>query len=479
MGFLSDRLGRRPLLIASTLGGAVGYFLQGTLWTFWWNVLARFLTGLFSGSRPVVMAYIADAVPEKELPIYMGYIGLCVTFSMQFGPVLGGSLSLVSYRLPMLIAGGMSFVLFVLVTCCLAESHGLEGHGGNPSHGQDDGFQSNAALEATQEDDEEDAVSEEVVTTFRWVLVAAGLVISALGSYLFAVPLLMADEYNLNPNEIGLLQWGDGVVIVLGSRLYSYLIDKWSLPQIGMLGAVAAIVQVGIPLMPSLLTASMIRYPGMLIGPTVQPALSSIIAMICPRRQRGGWLATFGTVQSFMRALTPLFVGIAYDKQHWLAFALTASCCLPLIAVLYVLDGRLASEPLKEAILMADRGLDDDAVYDRLCMHYDKISALLARPDQIDESLLIQPHTEEQGQRIGGWLAAELEIRGYKRWHEPDILPAVQALIMNALPAVAAPTRLERIGNVLRVYETHMRLNREIKAAQPIVIPLLHTGMTQ
>lgn len=115
-------------------------------------------------------------------------------------------------------------------------------------------------------------------------------------------------------------------------------------------------------------------------------------------------------------------------------------------------------------------------MYEELCQHYDRITALLAHPDGINEHFPVRPHTPEQEQAVGRWLAGQLDGRGYKRWHEPQILSAVKTLIMNALPVVEAPTRRERIENVLKVYETHIRLNREIKAAHA-ENPLLHTGM--
>jgi MFS family permease len=79
MGVASDRFGPRKVLIFSTAGTALAFALQGCVWQFWPHALARFIGGLFGGSRPVCAAYIAATVAPHERPKMLGYMALCAT----------------------------------------------------------------------------------------------------------------------------------------------------------------------------------------------------------------------------------------------------------------------------------------------------------------------------------------------------------------------------------------------------------------
>ena len=88
MGWASDRFGKRNILLISTAGTAASFVLQGLVWRFWPHAAARFVGGLFSGSRPVCQSYIASSVPKAQRPRMMGYVALAVMLAMQFGPVV-------------------------------------------------------------------------------------------------------------------------------------------------------------------------------------------------------------------------------------------------------------------------------------------------------------------------------------------------------------------------------------------------------
>jgi len=121
MGWASDRFGKKKILLISTAGTAAGFLLQGMVWTFWPHSLMRFIGGLFSGSRPVCQAFIAASVPPHKRAQMMGYVAFSVMAAMQFGPVLGGSLSQVSLRLPLFVAAAVAVITLLLLMRYLEE----------------------------------------------------------------------------------------------------------------------------------------------------------------------------------------------------------------------------------------------------------------------------------------------------------------------------------------------------------------------
>ncbi|HEX8568846.1 MAG TPA: TCR/Tet family MFS transporter [Caulobacteraceae bacterium] len=119
IGSLSDRWGRRPVLLISSMGLAADYALMALAPNLWWLALGRILSGITAASISTAFAYIADVVtPEKRAQAY-GYIGACFGLGFVMGPALGGLLGEIDLRLPFWAAGALSLAnglygLFVL-----------------------------------------------------------------------------------------------------------------------------------------------------------------------------------------------------------------------------------------------------------------------------------------------------------------------------------------------------------------------------
>ena len=105
LGALSDRIGRRPVLIFSILGSAFGYFLFGWAGTLWVMFLARIIDGATGGNISTAMAAIADISPPKDRAKNFGLIGMAFGLGFIIGPALGGLLSKISLQAPAYAAG--------------------------------------------------------------------------------------------------------------------------------------------------------------------------------------------------------------------------------------------------------------------------------------------------------------------------------------------------------------------------------------
>ena len=130
-GRLSDRYGRRPILLTSTAGASISYVffalsatLQSHAAALMLMIVARAFAGLFGGNITVAQAYIADITPPEQRSRRMGLIGMAFGLGFIFGPAIGGiSLKHIGGAGPGAIAAGLCAANFLLALLILTESH--------------------------------------------------------------------------------------------------------------------------------------------------------------------------------------------------------------------------------------------------------------------------------------------------------------------------------------------------------------------
>ena len=130
-GRLSDRIGRRPVLLISTAGAALSYALfaysatiKDNTTAIWMMILARSFAGICGGNITVAQAYIADITPPDQRSKKMGLIGMAFGLGFIFGPAIGGlSLKHLGGSGPGWIAASLCAANFILAWFVLVESH--------------------------------------------------------------------------------------------------------------------------------------------------------------------------------------------------------------------------------------------------------------------------------------------------------------------------------------------------------------------
>ncbi|NHF59125.1 TCR/Tet family MFS transporter [Flavobacteriaceae bacterium TP-CH-4] len=122
LGEISDRFGRRPVLLVSLFGLSIDYLIHAWAPTIVWLFLGRFLAGITGASFTVASAYIADISTKEEKAKNFGLIGAAFGLGFIIGPGIGGYFGDIDIRLPFYIAAGLTFLNFLFGYFVVPES---------------------------------------------------------------------------------------------------------------------------------------------------------------------------------------------------------------------------------------------------------------------------------------------------------------------------------------------------------------------
>ncbi len=122
LGRLSDKYGRRPVLLISIIGTGIGFLILGFAKTLWMLFAGRILDGITGGNISTAQAYIADITSKEDRAKGMGLIGAAFGLGFVFGPAIGGVLSRWGVEVPFLFAAGLCFANTILLYFRLPET---------------------------------------------------------------------------------------------------------------------------------------------------------------------------------------------------------------------------------------------------------------------------------------------------------------------------------------------------------------------
>ncbi|MBB3359768.1 MULTISPECIES: MFS transporter [unclassified Novosphingobium] len=122
IGNLSDRFGRRPVLLAAVFALGLDYLLQAFAPAMSWLVAGRIIAGITGASFSAAYAYIADVTPPEKRAASFGLMGMAFGIGFVAGPALGGLLGTLGPRVPFMAAAGLSFANFLFGLFTLRES---------------------------------------------------------------------------------------------------------------------------------------------------------------------------------------------------------------------------------------------------------------------------------------------------------------------------------------------------------------------
>ncbi|MEH7307767.1 MFS transporter [Neobacillus drentensis] len=122
-GQVSDRIGRKPVMMIGIAGLGLSFLIQALSTELWMLFAARIIGGILSSANmPTAMAYVADITTEENRGKGMGIVGAATGLGFVFGPAIGGIFSKFSLNMPFYLAAGSSFITLILVFLLLKES---------------------------------------------------------------------------------------------------------------------------------------------------------------------------------------------------------------------------------------------------------------------------------------------------------------------------------------------------------------------
>ncbi|QHI71694.1 MFS transporter [Aminipila terrae] len=122
LGALSDRYGRRPLLLICLLGSSIGYFIFGMGGALWILFAGRIIEGITGGSISTIFAYFADITPKERRTKYFGWVSAVAGAGAAIGPALGGLIARFGYSAPMYFGAAITLMNVIFGILYMPES---------------------------------------------------------------------------------------------------------------------------------------------------------------------------------------------------------------------------------------------------------------------------------------------------------------------------------------------------------------------
>jgi len=325
LGALSDRYGRRNILIISLLGSVIGYVLFGIGGALWILFLGRIIDGLTAGNISTLFAYISDSTEPEERTKWFGYIGSAMGIGKLGGPALGGLLGSIAIALPFFVTAALIFLSGLAVYFLLPESLSPEKrtrHLTLESFNIFSHFKDIFSLKKVQ-----------------LLLIVGVLFYAGLGIFQFNFIIFLKDIYKWGPAFIGSLLTLVGICeIISRAVLLPWLLKHFSERNIGIAGLIGlatglALILVSI-LIPSVIIIALaiifiISGEG-LFDPTYNGKLSQSI----DESKQGKLQGVNQSLQSANNMLIPLSAAAIYFYSPGMLYA-TATFIVLVAVIMY------------------------------------------------------------------------------------------------------------------------------------------------
>lgn len=305
LGALSDRYGRRPILLICLLGSAIGYLIFGMGGALWVLFLARIIDGITGGNITIAFAYIADLTPPGERGKYFGWVGAISGVGFIAGPAIGGLLAKFDLSAPLYFAAAVTLFNVIYGFFFMPESLKPEQRA---THIGIAGLNPFSTLRKVMS-----------MAQVRWLLIAIflySLPFAAMGTN---VGLFAKDTLNWDVATTGSLFAFVGVSdIFVQWLLLPRLLKRFGEVRVAIIGLVGVVI--GYVLIASTVAAplSIVMYTGTIIFAVgdglVGPSINGLISRAADEKSQGLVQGGSQSVQSLARVIGPLMGGEMYDR---------------------------------------------------------------------------------------------------------------------------------------------------------------------
>lgn len=341
LGNLSDRFGRRPVLLCSLLAMGLNYLLMGWAPTLFWLFVGRIIGGISASTYGTANAYIADTFPADKRAQYFALLGAAFGAGFILGPAIGGFLGEYGPRTPFYAAAGLTFLNIIYGYFVLPES--LKQADRRP-------FQLSRA---------------HPLAAFKQ-LRKYPVVISLLMVYFFyqlghfALPSVWAfftiERFDWSPRDIGFSLSAIGVAMIfVQAYLIRLVLPKWGPMKTAVVGLIATTVSfIGYAFVPY----AWMMYPIIAISALqgfVAPSVQSIMSARIPTNAQGELQGAIGSMSGLVAILSPpvmtqLFAHFSSDQAvvYFPGAPFFVAALLTLLALVTLLRTAAGRSPVQQ-----------------------------------------------------------------------------------------------------------------------------------
>jgi len=298
-GRLSDRIGRKPVIMICLAGAAVSYVMLGLASALWMVYAARAFAGMMAGNVGVASAMMADITRPENRAKGMGLIGAAFGLGLVLGPMLGGLLSgeEPGFLLPCAVAGGMSVLALVAAAIFLPESLAADRRAAHREHQQSGAMGSTYSMLRA---------GGNRLLMLQFCL--HNLCVSSL-TYLF--PLWAGDTLDWGPRQVGIVFGIQGaIMVVVQGGLMGLLVRNLGELQLLRIAVTALVVGLGIGVFADSMALMVASIFVAMTGATLcMPLLNTIVSHRAPVMNRGRMLGISGAASSWGRVAGPALGG--------------------------------------------------------------------------------------------------------------------------------------------------------------------------
>ncbi len=320
LGKLSDRFGRRPLLIVSQIGTFAGFLVLGWAKTLAWIFFSRFLDGITAGNLSLAQAYISDVTAPENRAKSFGIIGIAFGLGFLIGPALSGFLSQYSYVYPAYAAAALSFTsilcTYFLLPKALPHAEEESGPGGKRLGLLDWGSYADYFKRPELSP---------LLVEFMLFCLMFSLFIQ--GFALFAERRFFIHGHPFGPKEVGYLYAYSGFLgLIVQGGLLGRLVKRYgekALARAGFISAALGLLFLAFD-RPILMLIPIFTATAFGTG-VLRPALTSLITRVTGRKEQGVVLGLTQSLNSIASIFSPLLAGYLIGEGDLAAWALIAA----------------------------------------------------------------------------------------------------------------------------------------------------------
>lgn len=301
-GQLSDRYGRKRILMIGVLGNALSLLLMGFANSFWVLFAARVFGGLISSATlPTATAYISDITDERERGGGMGLIGAAMGMGMILGPGIGGWLAGDSLSTPFLLAAGITLFSLLLIWFILPES--LPAERRSTETVKTRGVNLGMLWEA-------------LVGPIGFLFFLAFMVNFALANFEGIFGLYAVERYQYGPQQVGSIMMVVGLVSTLVQVVLTgpatRRLGEPTIIKLALIGSAAGFLLMSLVGQESLVVLVVAFF--VFANAMLRPAIMSLTSKLTTGGQ-GVAMGINNSFQSLGRAAGPLYAGITFDMN--------------------------------------------------------------------------------------------------------------------------------------------------------------------